>query len=115
MSTEVPMTAADRQRSIEGSRDRLRQSRAQIVASLQALQLRRLHHHPEDPFPRSGIMRAAFGHNGRMILGGAALTLALLRPGLIPVAVRFARFAPLVPVVRNLINRYVVRRNSVPD
>ena len=109
------MTAADRERSIEGSRDRLRQSRADIVASLQSLQLRRLHHRPEDPFPRSGIVRAALGHNGRLILGGAALTLALLRPGLIPVAARFARFAPLLPLARNLLNRYLVRRNPLPE
>lgn len=115
MSTEAPMTAADRENSIEASRDRLRRSRAEIVASLESLQLRRLHHRPEDPFPRSGIMRAALGHNGRLILGGAALMLALLRPGLLPVAARFARFAPLVPVVRNLLNRYVVRRNPVPE
>jgi len=109
------VTPADREKSIESSRERLRVSREEITASLQALQLRRLHHRPEDPFPRSGIMRAALGHNGRMILGGAALMLALLRPGLIPVAARVARFAPLIPVARNLLNRYMVRRNPVPE
>ncbi len=112
MSTDAALPMAERERSIEGSLQRLRQSRAEIMASLQTLQPRRLHHRPEDPFPRSGIMRAALGHNGRMVLGGAALTLAMLRPGLIPLVARIARLAPWVPVVRNLINRYVVRRNA---
>jgi hypothetical protein len=108
MSTEL------REQSIERARERLRQTRAQVVASLDALK-RHPAHRAEDGFPRSAIMRAATGHNGRLVLGGAALTLALLRPGLLPIAARVARLAPWVPVVRNVLNRYLVRRNAPPE
>jgi hypothetical protein len=100
--------------SIDTTLDRMRQSRAEIITSLQTLHVHRTPPR-DDGFPRSVIMRAMLGHNGRMVLGGAALTLAVLRPGLIPVAARMARLAPLIPLARNLLNRYLVRRNREPE
>jgi hypothetical protein len=108
MSIETP------EDSIERTLDRMRQSRAEIITSLQTLHVHRTPPRDEE-FPRSAIMRAALGHNGRMMLGGAALTLAMLRPGLIPIAVRVARLVPLLPLARNLLNRYLVRRNREPE
>jgi hypothetical protein len=112
MSTDAPVPRLGREESIEQALARLRRSRAEILESLQTLHVPRPHKRRRDPFPRSAIMRAALGHNGRMVLGGAAVTLAVLRPRLIPMVVRFARLAPLIPVVRILLNRYLVRRNS---
>lgn len=103
------MSTDTREESIARTRDRLRRTRADVVASLNILKSR--HSPGPDEFPRSAIMRAAIGHNGRLVLGGAALMLALLRPGLLPIAARVARFAPLIPVLRNLLNRYLARRN----
>lgn len=105
------MSTETREESIERARDRLRQTRAEVVASLTVIKSRHSHQ-PGDPFPRSAIMRAAISHNGRLVLGGAAVTLALLRPGLLPIAARVARVAPWIPVVRNVLNRYLVRRNG---
>jgi hypothetical protein len=105
------MSTDTHEESIERTRERMRQSRAEVVAALSALKGR--HSHAADgPFPRSALMRAATGHNGRLVLGGAALTLALLRPGLLPMAARVARFAPWIPLIRNVVNRYLVRRNA---
>jgi hypothetical protein len=107
------MSNESREESIAGSRERLRRTRAEIVGSLQRLSPARRKR--SDAFPRSAIMRAALGHNGRLVLGGAAVTLALLRPRLLPMAMGAARLAPWIPVVSNLLNRYVVRRNGTDD
>jgi hypothetical protein len=55
-------------------------------------------------FPHSHIMRALLGRPGRMLLGGAAVTTVLLRPGLLLRAVRFT------PMLRQLLMRYLLPR-----
>ncbi len=95
---------------IEDDRARLRQSRLDIVQLLAALQGQP--QGPADEFPRSRLMRLALGRGGRVLVGGAALSVALLRPGLLPLLGRWVPLAPLVPLLRATLNRYVVRRKT---
>ncbi len=92
------------------ARERLQQSRLAIVLLAEALKGNR--RHGENDFPRSFIMRAATGRGGRLVASGAALGLALARPGLIPIVARLIPWAPLLPVLRTVLNRYLVRRKN---
>jgi hypothetical protein len=99
MAIEVAMD------SIETPHERLRRSRAEIVAL--AKELKRDTPQGSLAFPRSAIMRAATGRTGRTLLAGAALSLALLRPGLLAAVGR----SPLAALLlRSVVNRYLVRR-----
>jgi hypothetical protein len=100
---------------VESSQARLQQTRAEIADELDAIRFRAPHRESPPGFPRSALMRAAMGHNGRLVLGGAALTLLLLRPGLVPVLARSMRVVPWIPVARGLLNRYVVRRKVLNE
>ena len=104
MTLESPQDSADR------ARERLRQSRLDIVALAEALKGDR--RRDDDSFPRSFIMRAATGRGGKFIASGAALGLALARPGLIPIVGRLIPWAPWVPVLHSVLNRYLVRRKN---
>jgi hypothetical protein len=95
--------------SIDAACERLHQTRAQFVAL--AHEWRDGPPRSADTFPRSAIMRAATGRNGRMLLSGAALSLAVMRPGLLPLIGRLTRLAPWVPLLSGVVNRYLVRRN----
>jgi hypothetical protein len=64
---------------------------------------RKLHENPEG-FPRSRIMRALTGEQGRKVLGQAAMALAMSRP---KAAWRLAGF---VPLLRPLIVRFLAGR-----
>ena len=96
--------------SADRARERLRQSRLDIVSLAEALKGDR--RRDDDAFPRSFIMRAATGRGGRLIASGAALGLVLARPGLLPIVGRLIPWAPLVPVLRTVLNRYLVRRKN---
>ena len=104
------MTSTVAQDPVEQARERLRQSRADIVLLAAALKGNR--RRDDDAFPRSFIMRAATGRGGRLIAGGAALGLVLARPGLLPIVGRLIPWAPLVPVMSSILNRYLVRRKN---
>ena len=95
---------------------RLQLTRAEIAEALEAL---RLHppssRRPQPDFPRSALLRAALAPNGRLVLGGAAATLLLLRPGLLLALTRYWRVASWLPVARILLNRYLVRRNETHE
>ena len=97
--------------SADRARERLRQSRLDIVSLAEALKGDR--RRDDDAFPRSFIMRAATGRGGRLIASGAALGLVLARPGLLPIVGRLIPWAPLVPVLRTVLNRYLVRRKNL--
>ena len=105
------MTIRAPEDSVDQVRERLRQSRLDIVSLAQAIRGNR--RHDDDAFPRSFIMRAATGRGGRLIASGAALGLALARPGLLPIVGRLIPWAPLVPVLRSVLNRYLVRRKNL--
>jgi hypothetical protein len=111
MSIEVVTTpGAALQDPGDRALDRLRESRLEIASLAQALKGNR--RRGEESFPRSFIMRAATGRGGRLIASGAALGLALARPGLIPIVGRLIPWAPLIPVLRTVLNRYLVRRKN---
>ena len=105
MPGELPQDSADR------ARERLRQSRLDIVSLAEALKGDR--RRDDDSFPRSFIMRAATGRGGRLIATGAALGLALARPGLLPIVGRLIPLAPWVPLLHRVLNRYLVRRKNL--
>jgi len=90
---------------------RLQQSRRDIVQLITAL--RGDGCGVADEFPRSRLMRLAFGRHGRAVVGGAALGLVVLRPGLLPLFGRWIPWAPLVPVLRAVLKRYLVRRKEI--
>ncbi len=92
------------------AQERLRESRFEIVSLAEALKGNR--RRDDDAFPRSFIMRAATGRGGKLIASGAALGLALARPGLLPIVGRLIPWAPLIPVLRTVLNRYLVRRKN---
>lgn len=92
----------------ERARERLRQSRLDIVSLAEAIKGDR--RRDDDAFPRSVLMRALTGRTGRLIAGGAALGLTLVRPGLLPIVTRLIPWAAWVPVLRSVLNRYLVRR-----
>jgi hypothetical protein len=104
------MTDVATQNPGDRARARLQQSRLAIVLLAEALKGNR--RHGEDSFPRSFIMRAATGRGGRLIASGAAVGLALARPRLIPIVARLIPWAPLLPVLRTVLNRYLVRRKN---
>ena len=104
MPIGAPQNSADR------ARERLRQSRLDIMSLAEAIRGNR--RRDDDAFPRSFIMRAATGRGGRLIASGAALGLALARPGLLPIIGRLIPWAPLVPVLSSVLNRYLVRRKN---
>lgn len=104
MTIRAPQDSADR------ARERLRQSRLDIMSLAEAIRGNR--RRDDDAFPRSFIMRAATGRGGRLIASGAALGLALARPGLLPIVGRLIPWAPLVPVLSGVLNRYLVRRKN---
>jgi hypothetical protein len=111
MSTEVAMTSAIASRAAaDRAQERLRESRLEIVSLAAALKGNR--RRDDDAFPRSFIMRAATGRGGKLIASGAALGLALARPGLLPIVGRLIPWAPLIPVLRTVLNRYLVRRKN---
>jgi hypothetical protein len=102
-------TDTTRDVSIELARARLRQSRAEIVELATALGGGG--RNDQNSFPRSNLMRLATGRSGLLVASGAMLTLGVLRPGLLPLLGRLIPWTPLVPVLRTLLNRYLVRRN----
>jgi len=104
------MTMGAAQERADRARERLRQSRLELVSLTQAIKGSR--RRDDDAFPRSFVMRAVTGRGGRLVAGGAALGLALARPGLIPIVGRLIPWAPLLPVLRTVLNRYLVRRNN---
>ena len=104
------MTMGAAQERADRARERLRQSRLELVSLTQAIKGSR--RRDDDAFPRSFVMRAVTGRGGRLVSGGAALGLALARPGLIPIVGRLIPWAPLLPVLRTVLNRYLVRRNN---
>ena len=99
------MPTKKRAESIRQTRERLRQSRAEIFTL--AREIKGGGNPSSSPFPRSLIMRALLSHGGRALLGGAALGLGLLRPRLL---MTVWRLAPLAPLLRGALNRYLVRR-----
>jgi hypothetical protein len=83
---------------------RLEDSRREIVRLAHVLKGDRPLHEPPEGFPRSHIMRALTGQQGRNVLGHAALALAISRP-------RTAwRLAGLAPLLRPMLVRFVVER-----
>jgi hypothetical protein len=75
---------------IEQTRARLMRSRAEIFQLMHQLADDRAAEASLDAFPRSRLMRAASGKGGKLLLLGAALSLALGRPRLLWGIVRFA-------------------------
>jgi hypothetical protein len=110
MAIEAAMTIGAPQDSADRARERLRQSRLEIVSLAEAIKGSR--RRDDDAFPRSLIMRAVTGRGGRLMAGGAALGLALARPGLLPIVGRLIPWAPLLPVLSSVLNRYLVRRKD---
>jgi hypothetical protein len=95
MATDEQLDAACRR--LEGSRREIFELAHVLKGD------RQLHPQPEG-FPRSHIMRALTGQQGRSVLGSAALALAMSRP-------RAAwRLAGLVPLVRPMIVRFLAAR-----
>jgi len=83
---------------------RLEDSRREIFRLAHVLKGDRPLHEPREGFPRSHIMRALTGQQGRSVLGHAALALAMSRP-------RMAwRLAGLAPLLRPMLVRFVVER-----
>jgi hypothetical protein len=111
MSIEATMmSGAASQDSADRALERLRESRLEIVSLAKALKGNRRQN--DEAFPRSFIMRAATGRGGKLMASGAALGLALARPGLLPIVGRLIPWAPLIPVLRTVLNRYLVRRKN---
>jgi hypothetical protein len=110
VAIEAAMTLAAPQDPADRARERLQQSRMDIVSLVEALRGSR--RRDDDAFPRSFIMRAATGRGGRLIASGAALGLVLARPGLLPIVGRLIPWAPLVPMLGTVLNRYLVRRKN---
>ena len=92
------------------ARERLRQSRLDIVSLAEAIKGDR--RRDDDAFPRSVLMRAATGRSGRLIAAVRRWDLTLVRPGLLPIVGRLIPWAPWVPVLRSVLNRYLVRRKT---
>lgn len=109
MSTESP------RQSVRMARERLEATRAEVSEALALLHVDRRgtrDHRERTGFPRSAIMRAAATREGRFAIAAAALGILAVRPGLIPVVWRIGRVMPVLPIVRSLLNRYLVRRNA---
>jgi hypothetical protein len=91
---------------IERTRARIRASRAEIFELAHELRGDVPLGGPRGGFPRSRLMRAAAGTNGKIIFGALALTLGLTRPKLLW---RVVRLAPLLQPValRYLAHRFM--------
>jgi len=87
---------------------RLENSRREILQLVHVLKGDRPLHEPREGFPRSHIMRALMGDQGRNVLGHAALALAISRPKAV------WRLAGLAPMVRPMLVRFVVNRLLKP-
>jgi len=99
------MSTDKRKASIRQTRERLRSSRAEIFTL--ARQIKGEGSPNTLAFPRSLIMRALLGQGGRALLGGAALGLGMWGPRWVKA---LWRLAPLAPLLRGAVNRYVMRR-----
>jgi len=83
---------------------RLQSTRREIFEAAHVLKGDRPSKADPNAFPRSRIMRALTGQQGRTVLKNAALALAMSRP-------RVAwRLAGLVPLVRPMIVRFLAER-----
>lgn len=89
---------------IASARERLQRSRQDIFALAHSLKGDQPVVAAGSGFPHSRIMRALVGERGRMVFGGAAIALTLLKPGIMWRLVRFA------PLLRPLVMRYVLPR-----
>ena len=98
-------TALNEQR-IESARERLQRSREEIFSLAHALRgdYTAASDDGDDPFPRSRVMRALTGKQGRVLLGGAALAASVLRPSML------GRASKLAGLLRPLLLRYVLPR-----
>jgi hypothetical protein len=98
------VSVAQSEQRIEAVCERLQRSREEIFALAHGLvgEYPSADGHP--PFPRSRLMRALTGHGGRILLGGAALAAAMLRPSLLWRATKAAG------LLRPLLFRYVLPR-----
>ena len=94
--------ASDEQR--DATRRRLQSTRVEIVELVHVLKGDRQHDAGPNVFPRSRIMRALTGQQGRTVLKNAALALAMSRPKTV------WRLAGLAPLLRPVILRYVAGR-----
>jgi hypothetical protein len=83
---------------------RLHSTRLEIVELVHVLKGDRPRDADPDAFPRSRIMRALTGPQGRTLLRNAALALAMSRPKIV------WRLAGLAPLLRPVILRYVAAR-----
>jgi|GEM_PF-3583410 len=99
------MPTDQRAASITRTRERLRASRAQLFTL--ARQIKGESSPDNSLFPRSGIMRALLGQGGNALLGAAALGLGMWGPRWIRV---LWRLAPVAPLLRGALNRYLMRR-----
>ena len=91
---------------IESARERLRRSREEILSLAHALRgdYTAASDDEDNAFPRSRVMRALAGKQGRMLLGGAALAATVLRPSML------WRASKLAGLLRPLLFRYVLPR-----
>jgi hypothetical protein len=95
MATDEQMDAACR---------RLESSRREIFEMAHVLKGDRPLHPQSEGFPRSHIMRALTGQQGRRVLGSAALALAMSRPKAV------WRLAGLLPLARPMVVRFLADR-----
>jgi hypothetical protein len=83
---------------------RLQSTRLEIVELAHVLKGDRPHQADPNAFPRSRIMRALTGQQGRTVLKNAAFALAMSRPK------AAWRLAGLAPLLRPMILRYLTER-----
>jgi hypothetical protein len=91
---------------IEDARGRLQRSRQEIFSLARAMRgdYTGASDEGDSAFPRSRVMRALAGKQGRMLLEGAALAATVLRPTLL------WRYSKLVGLLRPVLLRYVLPR-----
>jgi len=89
---------------IERTRARLRASRVELFELAHELKGDTQGTAAPSGFPRSRLMRAAFGTGGKVLLGSALLTLTVLRPKLV------WRFLRMMPELQPLALRYLAHR-----
>ena len=88
----------------DATRRRLHSSRQEIFELAHVLKGDRpLHPNPQG-FPRSRIMRALTGEQGKSVLGHAAMALAMSRPRTV------WRLAGLAPLLRPMLLRFLAQR-----
>jgi len=90
--------------AIEQPRERLHRTRAELFELAHELRDDGPEKLEPDHFPRSRIMRALSGTQGRLALATAGLALVASRRGLA------LRVAGLAPLVRPLLMRFVLKR-----